>query len=436
MQMTDQHTIKTIFDQQKQFFKTGATKDLNFKKENLQKLKTAVLTFKEDIYVALEQDLGKSRDFVDLAEIGEVITEVDFALQHIDEWVKAEKVPTYALLEPAECFIENEAYGVAYIVCPFNYPVNLAFAPLVAAFAAGNTAIIKTSENTPATALVIEKIVKATFDEKHVAVVHGAKEENEFLLSLNFDFIFFTGSTVVGKIVMEAAAKNLTPCILELGGKSPLIVMPDADLDHTVDQLLFGKFANSGQTCVAPDYLLVHEQVKQLLLEKFIAKVKMTYAEVSANGKIISSHQVKKLANMLAQTQGTVVFGGNYDQENRHFQATVVDHVSWDDALMQHELFGPILPVMSFNNVDHLIDEINTHHPKPLAAYVFSKNITQARQILAKIPAGDVIVNGVMLQAFSPYLPFGGSGLSGIGSYHGLHGYQAFTYKKSVIVYP
>ena len=268
MKFTDNQTIKSIFDQQKAFFASGATKDLAFKKQQLQKLKDAVLSFKEQIYVALAQDLGKTKEFVDLAEIGEVVTEVDFALANLDQWVQPEKVPTYALLEPAECYVEHEAYGVTYIVCPFNYPVNLAFAPLVAAICAGNTAIIKPSENTPATSVLIEQIVQATFAPEHVAVVQGAREENEYLLSLNFDLIFFTGSPNVGKLVMQAAAKNLTPCILELGGKSPLIVMPDADLDHTVAQLVFGKCANSGQTCVAPDYVMVHESVKKSLLEK------------------------------------------------------------------------------------------------------------------------------------------------------------------------
>lgn len=435
MKFTDNQTIKSIFDQQKAFFASGATKDLAFKKQQLQKLKDAVLSFKEQIYVALEQDLGKTKEFVDLAEIGEVVTEVDFALAHLDQWVQPEKVPTYALLEPAECYVEHEAYGVTYIVCPFNYPVNLAFAPLVAAICAGNTAIIKPSENTPATSVLIEQIVAATFAPEHVAVVQGAREENEYLLSLNFDLIFFTGSPNVGKLVMQAAAKNLTPCILELGGKSPLIVMPDADLDHTVAQLVFGKCANSGQTCVAPDYVMVHESVKQSLLAKLVAQLKNDFPRVDSNGKIITSSQIHRLAEMISKTRGEVAFGGEYDAEQRHFQATVVDGVDWDDALMQQELFGPVLPVLTFTDIDKAVEEINFNHPKPLAAYVFSKNVDQGRKILAKIPAGDVIVNGVMLQAFSPYLPFGGSGLSGIGDYHGYYGYLAFTYKKSVVVY-
>ncbi|MDQ8934361.1 NAD(P)-dependent benzaldehyde dehydrogenase MdlD [Acinetobacter rudis] len=435
MKFTDQKTIQSIFNQQKAFFASGATKDLAFKKAQLHKLKDAVLSFKEQIYVALAQDLGKSKAFVDLAEIGEVVTEVDFALDHIDQWVQAEKVPTYALLEPAQCFVEHEAYGVTYIVCPFNYPVNLAFAPLVAAICAGNTAIIKPSENTPATSILIAEIVAATFAPEHVAVVQGAREENEFLLSLNFDLIFFTGSTTVGKLVMQAAAKNLTPCILELGGKSPFIVMPDADLDQTVAQLVFGKCANSGQTCVAPDYLMVHESIKKDLLDKLIAKLKTDFPDVDSNGKVISSQQIQRLADMLEHTGGEVAFGGAYDVEQRYFQATVVDQVDWNDALMQQELFGPILPVLSFSDINLAIEAINFNHPKPLAAYVFSKNTDQARQVLSKIPAGDVIVNGVMLQAFSPYLPFGGSGLSGIGDYHGYYGYLAFTYKKSVVVY-
>ena len=435
MRMTEDSTIQTIFDKQKQFFKSGKTKELAFKKQSLQQLKQAVLDFKEEIYVALDFDLGKSKDFVDLSEIGEVVTEVDFALAHIDEWVVPEKVPTYALLEPGECFIEHEAYGVSYIICPFNYPVNLAFAPLVAAIAGGNTAIIKPSESTPATSAVIEKIVKATFAEEHVAVVQGAQEENTFLLSLPFDFIFFTGSPGVGKIVMQAAAKNLTPCVLELGGKSPLIVMPDADLEHTVNQLLFGKFANSGQTCVAPDYMFVHESVKQALLEKYVARIKQDFPNIDSNGKVITSNQVKKLASLLAQTQGQILVGGASDVAQRYVQATVVDNVAWDDALMQSEIFGPILPVMSFSDIDQIIAEINHYHPKPLAAYVFTKDVTAGHRILSEIPSGDDIVNGVMLQAFSPYLPFGGNGTSGIGDYHGYFGYLAFTHRKSVIVF-
>ncbi len=435
MRMTEDSTIQTIFDKQKQFFKSGKTKELAFKKQSLQQLKQAVLDFKEEIYVALDLDLGKSKDFVDLSEIGEVVTEVDFALAHIDEWVVPEKVPTYALLEPGECFIEHEAYGVSYIICPFNYPVNLAFAPLVAAIAGGNTAIIKPSESTPATSAVIEKIVKATFAEEHVAVVQGAQEENTFLLSLPFDFIFFTGSPGVGKIVMQAAAKNLTPCVLELGGKSPLIVMPDADLEHTVNQLLFGKFANSGQTCVAPDYMFVHESVKQALLEKYVARIKQDFPNIDSNGKVITSNQVKKLASLLAQTQGQILVGGASDVAQRYVQATVVDNVAWDDALMQSEIFGPILPVMSFSDIDQIIAEINHYHPKPLAAYVFTKDVTAGHRILSEIPSGDAIVNGVMLQAFSPYLPFGGNGTSGIGDYHGYFGYLAFTHRKSVIVF-
>ena len=211
--------------------------------------------------------------------------------------------------------------------------------------------------------------------------------------------------------------------------------MPDADLDQTVAQLVFGKCANSGQTCVAPDYLMVHESIKKDLLDKLIAKLKTDFPDVDSNGKVISSQQIQRLADMLEHTGGEVAFGGAYDVEQRYFQATVVDQVDWNDALMQQELFGPILPVLSFSDINLAIEAINFNHPKPLAAYVFSKNTDQARQVLSKIPAGDVIVNGVMLQAFSPYLPFGGSGLSGIGDYHGYYGYLAFTYKKSVVVY-
>ncbi|MGP9433843.1 NAD(P)-dependent benzaldehyde dehydrogenase MdlD [Ewingella sp. AOP8-B2-18] len=434
MLKTDNSTIQAVFTKQKNFFKTEATKSVAFRKESLQKLKQSIVSHTEDLYAALDSDLGKSKDLVDRTEIGRVISELDFTLAHLDEWAVPETVPSYPGTTFSEAFIEHEAFGVSYIIGPFNYPINLVFCPLLGAIAGGNTAVIKPSESVPETALVIQKIIQSVFDEEYIAVIQGGRDENEFLLSLPFDFIFFTGSPAVGKIVMTAAAKNLTPVILELGGKSPFIVLEDANLDRAVDMLTFGRFSNSGQTCVAPDYVLAHESVKDALLAKLVERIKTAIPNVDSIGKLVSSKQVERLTGMLEQTQGEVIYGGEANAATRHMQATVVDNVGWDDALMREELFGPVLPVMTFTEIEQIAEGVNKHHPKPLAAYVFTNDIEKGRKITSKIPSGDAIVNGVMQQASSPYLPFGGIGNSGVGEYHGHYSYLAFTHRKSVVI--
>lgn len=434
MLKTDNSTIQQIFEKQQQFFKSEATKDLAFRKDNLQKLKQSILDHRDILYTALDSDLGKSKELVDRTEIGRVISEIDFTLEHLDEWVIPEKVPTHHEATFTEAFIEHEAFGVSYIIGPFNYPINLVFSPLIGAIAGGNTAIIKPSESVPETALAIERIIRAVFDDQYIAVIQGGREENEYLLSLPFDFIFFTGSPAVGKIVMAAAAKHLTPVILELGGKSPFIVLPDANLDRAVEMLTFGRFSNSGQTCIAPDYVLVHENVKEALLSKLVERIKTSIPHVDSIGKLVSGKQVERLTTMLEQTQGNVVYGGEANVATRHMQATVVDNVDWQDSLMREELFGPVLPVIGFTDIESVIAGVNQHHPKPLAAYVFTNDIEQGRKITTRIPSGDAIVNGVMQQVVSPYLPFGGIGGSGMGEYHGHYSYLAFTHRKSVVI--
>jgi len=431
---TDNATIQTVFDKQKQYFKSDATKSLAFRTQNLQLLKQAILDHREDLYTALDSDLGKSKELVDRTEIGRVISEIDFTLAHLAEWMIPEKIPYDYEATFSEAFVEHEAFGVSYIIGPFNYPINLVFSPLIGAIAGGNTAIIKPSESVPETARAIEKIIRAVFDEEYIAVIQGGREENEYLLSLPFDFIFFTGSPAVGKIVMAAAAKNLTPVILELGGKSPFIVLGDADLERAADMLIFGRFSNSGQTCIAPDYVLAHSSVKDALLAKLVERIKKSIPNVDSIGKLVSSKQVERLAGMLAQSQGDVLYGGESNASSRHMQATVVDNVDWNDALMREELFGPILPVLSFNDIDAAIAGINQHHPKPLAAYVFTQDIEQGRKITTRVPSGDAVINGVMQQVISPYLPFGGIGASGMGEYHGHYSYLAFTHRKSVVI--
>lgn len=424
--------IDALFTAQKTFFAGRATSDISYRKQALERLRDAVLANRDLLYPALAADLGKTRDTVDLAEIGEVLHEIEFALAHLDEWAAPQAVPTPELIAPSECYIVQEPYGVTYIIGPFNYPVNLTLTPLIGAIVGGNTCIIKPSEATPETSAVIEKIIAEAFAPEYVAVVQGGREENTHLLSLPFDFIFFTGSPTVGKVVMKAAAEHLTPVVLELGGKCPLLVLPDADLEQTVDQVMFGKFINSGQTCIAPDYLYVHSSVRQALVSRLVERVQRDLPEVDSTGKLVTARQVARLAGLLEQTRGKVLVGAKGDAEKRTFSATVVDGVEWDDALMAEELFGPILPVLEFEDVDAAVDLVNRHHPKPLAVYVFSKDVERAKGIIDRIQSGDAQVNGVMVHAFSPYLPFGGVGASGMGDYHGQFSYLTFTHKKSV----
>lgn len=424
--------IDAIFASQRQFFASRQTYDVAFRKNSLELLKQAILNNREQLYDALDADLGKPRDVVDMAEIGAVIHEIDFALEHLDEWVKPEDVPTDKLVAPSQCYVTHEPFGVSYIIGPFNYPVNLTLSPLVGAIIGGNTCILKPSETTPATSAVIETIIAETFSPDYIAVVQGGREENTHLLNLPFDFIFFTGSPTVGKVVMQAASKHLTPLVLELGGKCPLIVLPDADLDQVVAQLMFGKFINSGQTCIAPDYLYVHSSVKEVLLGKLIAHIKRDLPNIDSTGKIVTSRQVTRLEALLSQSKGRLLIGGEANADERVLSATVVDQVQWDDALMAEELFGPILPVLSFESINTAVELINQYHPKPLAVYVFTRNPENAKPVIDQIQSGDAQVNGVMLHAFSPYLPFGGVGASGMGEYHGHYSYLAFTHRKSV----
>jgi aldehyde dehydrogenase (NAD+) len=432
MNFPDNDRINDIFNRQKVFFATRKTFDIAYRKAALQRLRDVLVEHREPLYQALAEDLGKPQEHVDLAEIGAVLHEIDYALANLDEWAAPQPVPTPDIIAPSRCFITQEPFGVSYIIGPFNYPVNLTLSPLVGAIIGGNTCILKPSETTPQTSAVLADIIRAAFDPEYVAVVQGGRAQNSHLLSLPFDFIFFTGSPTVGKVVMKAAAEHLTPLILELGGKCPLVVLPDADLDLVTEQLMFGKFINSGQTCIAPDYVLAHSSVKEKLASKLEAAIKRDLAQLGSTGKLVTTRQTGKLTDLLAQTKGRIRVGGQSDVERRVFDATVVDDVQWDDALMQEELFGPILPLLGFDSVDEVVSSINTHHPKPLALYVFTTNTETAVPIINDVQSGDAQVNGVMVHVFSPYLPFGGIGASGMGEYHGHYSYLAFTHKKSV----
>lgn len=428
--------IQAIFNQQKAFFATQTTQPLAFRKTQLLKLKQAMIDHTDAIVEALDLDLGKSKDEVMLAEINNVLHEIDFHLEHLAEWMKDQVVPNFEHYPTTtQSLIRRESFGVNYIISPFNYPIMLTFSPLIGAMIGGNTAIIKPSENTPHTSKVIKQIIDQTFDPKYVAVIEGALEENQALLALPFDFIFFTGSPTVGKIVMRAAADHLAPVVLELGGKSPCVVLKDADLDQVIDSISFSKFINSGQTCVAPDYLYVDESIKDQLVSKLVERIKSDYSELGKIGKVVTQKQIENLNRYVSANQEKVVFGGHFDIEKRFYQPTVMDNVVWSDLIMQQEIFGPVFPVLTFKHVNEIADQINHYHPKPLAAYIFTKDFDLGHELINSIPAGDAQINGTVIHAFSPHLPFGGIGGSGMGSYHGKHSYETFTHQKSVLVH-
>ncbi|MGJ1223978.1 NAD(P)-dependent benzaldehyde dehydrogenase MdlD [Sphingobacterium siyangense] len=428
--------IKEVFEKQKDFFGTQATKEITFRKRQLQNFRKVFASYTDAICEAVNIDLGKSRAEAEYVEVQIVLDELDDMIENMEEWAK----PTYVKSKPHASGAEviskyiYEPYGVNYIIGPFNYPVQLTFSPLIGALMAGNTAIIKPSENTPHVAQVIEDIVSEAFDEKYVAVFQGAIEENTYLLSLAFDYIFFTGSPNVGKIVMKAAAEQLIPLTLELGGKSPTIVHHDADIEKAVQRISAGKWINCGQTCVAPDYVYVHESVKGAFIEQLKSYLKTTYNDESLGkiGKIVSQHQIGNLAGYLDAAPEKVIYGGKYDLETRHFEATLMDDVNWNDAVMQQEIFGPILPILAYSNIDEVLKEINSR-PKPLALYVFSESQQFADDVIARTTSGDAEINSTLIHVGSHYLPFGGVGASGMGKYHGRFSLENFSHQRSIL---
>jgi aldehyde dehydrogenase (NAD+) len=428
--------IKEVFEKQKDFFGTQATKEIAFRKRQLQNFRKVFASYTDAVCEAVNIDLGKSRAEAEYVEVQIVLDELDDMIENMDEWAKPMYVKSKLHASGAEVISKYiyEPYGVNYIIGPFNYPVQLTFSPLIGALMAGNTAIIKPSENTPHVAQVIEDIVSEAFDEQYVAVFQGAIEENTYLLSLPFDYIFFTGSPNVGKIVMKAAAEQLIPLTLELGGKSPTIVHHDADIEKAVQRISSGKWINCGQTCVAPDYVYVHESVKGAFIDQLKSYLKATYNDESLGkiGKIVSQHQIGNLAGYLDAAPEKVIYGGKYDLETRHFEATLMDDVNWNDAVMQQEIFGPILPILTYSNIDEVLKEIN-NRPKPLALYVFSESQQFADDVIARTTSGDAEINSTLIHVGSHYLPFGGVGASGMGKYHGRFSLENFSHQRSIL---
>jgi len=426
--------IQTIIKAQQDFFASGATKDLKFRKQQLLSLKKMMLENEDEILEALHKDLRKHEFEAYATEIGIVMVDIDKTISKLKKWAKPRKVKTPPFHYVGSSYIKPDPYGNVLIIAPWNYPVQLLLAPLVGAIAAGNTAIVKPSEYASHTSKVLTRLLNETFDAQYIKSIEGAVEETQLLLNEKFDFIFFTGSTKVGKIVYQAAAKHLTPVALELGGKSPCIIDTDIHLDYAAKRVIWGKFVNVGQTCVAPDYLLIDKKIK----DAFVAKLKFYIhkffgenpQESDSMGRIINELHFDRLASYLKD--GDVVEGGQTDREDKYIAPTLLENVKMDSPVMQDEIFGPILPIIEYGNLKEAMDFIKAR-PKPLALYIFSKNNNKVERILEETSAGGVTINDTLMHLANGALPFGGVGDSGIGAYHGQHSFDLFSHLKSVL---
>lgn len=428
--------VDRIIAEHKQFFDEGRTLDIAFRLEQLKKLQEVIRRDEKKIMSALYQDLRKSEFEVYATEIGLVHGSIRHMMKHLKRWMKPRRVKSPIHVFPSKSYIRKEPYGTALIIGPFNYPFQLLIEPLIGAIAAGNCAVLKPSESTPHISAVIRDMIKDTFPESYIRVVEGATEATSLLIHAPFNYIFFTGSVAVGKIVMEAAAKNLVPVTLELGGKSPVIVDRTANLDVAAKRIIWGKLLNIGQTCIAPDYMYVHEEVKAALISKMKEVIISFYgsdARLSNDyGRIVNERQFDRLASLLEQDKEKIIFGGASKKDDLYIEPTLLDEITWDDATMSEELFGPILPIMAYSDLNQVIRLINAR-PKPLALYLFAENKAVEKHVLDHVSFGGGCVNDTIAHVASVHLPFGGVGNSGMGAYHGKMSFDLFSHQKSIV---
>ena len=426
--------IDEILQRQRAFFQSGATLDVDFRIRALKKLRGAVDRYEKEISAALTADLGKSDFEGFMCETGLVRSELSYMIRHTRRFAQEKTVYTPLAQFASRSFRKPSPYGNVLIMSPWNYPFHLTIAPLADAIAAGNTAIVKPSAYSPATSAVIEKIITECFGPEYVAVVTGGRKENARLLEKKFDLVFFTGSQNVGKEVLRHTAETLTPAVLELGGKSPCIVDSTAKLKLAAKRIVFGKYLNCGQTCVAPDYILCHESVKDALVGEIRAQIKAQYGEDplknSDYGKIINRKHFDRV-RALIDTQKTVI-GGEAKEDTLQIAPTVMDNVTWNDAVMQEEIFGPVLPVLTFRDFKEVY-EMLADKPKPLALYLFSEDKTRIQEVTARCRYGGGCVNDCVIHLATSSMGFGGVGESGMGAYHGKTGFDTFSHTKSIV---
>lgn len=426
--------IASLLDKQREYYKSGVTVPVNFRIEQLKKLYAAIKKYENEILQALHTDLGKSDYESFMCEIGLVLSEITYMIRHTKKFAKRKTVFTPITNFHAHCFKQPVPYGNTLIMSPWNYPFLLTVDPLADAIAAGNTAVIKPSAYSPATSAIISKIISECFDAEYIAVITGGRAENAALLEQKFDFVFFTGSQAVGKEVLRHTAEHLTPAVLELGGKSPCIVDKSANIALAAKRIVFGKFLNCGQTCVAPDYILCESSVKDKFINEVASQIKIQYGDNPLKnkdyGRIINQKHFERLCGLIDKNK--VIIGGETDCGSNRIAPTVMDNVTENDAVMGEEIFGPIMPILTFDDFDKMVDNLKDKD-KPLALYLFSSDKGQIKRIATELSYGGGCINDVVVHLSTSEMGFGGVGQSGMGSYHGKDGFDAFSHYKSIM---
>ncbi|MFA7366681.1 MAG: aldehyde dehydrogenase [Bacilli bacterium] len=422
--------IQKIVQSARDYYNNGKTREVDERIKHLKLLKLSISKNENKILEALKRDLNKSDFEGFMTELALLYEEINYICKHLKKWARPKKVKTPITHFPSKSYIHSEPYGVVLIMSPWNYPFYLSMAPLIGAIASGNTVILKPSNYSSQTSLIINRIISEVFKEEYVSVVLGGREENQELLNQKFDYIFFTGSPNVGKIVMESASKNLTPVSLELGGKSPCIIDSSADINIAAKRIAWGKFVNSGQTCVAPDYVVIHESRKEEFITKIIDNIEKFYSKSFDNDefpKIITNRHFQRLVDLIANEK--VIYGGN--TKNNSIHPTLVES-NWKSKIMEEEIFGPILPIITYKDLDETINQIKIKE-RPLALYLFTNDKNVEEKIVNQINYGGGCINDVIVHLATPYMPFGGVGNSGMGNYHGKFSFDTFSHKKSIL---
>lgn len=425
--------MKEIVSLQKQYFLSNATKSIDARLQWIKRLKKEIIDHEKEVIEALFLDLKKSEFEAYATEVGFVLSSFTQVIKQLKKWSKPKKVRNRIHQPLSKNFIINVPYGVTLIIGPYNYPFQLIMEPLLGALASGNTIILKPSESTPHTNTVIKKIIRNVFPKEYVTVIEGDADTTQELLKQDLDFIFFTGSVRVGSIIGEIAGKRLIPCILELGGKSPTIVHKDAAIKHAAKRIVWGKFINNGQTCIAPDFIYVHKDKEEELLKELVAEINRSFTEKPCESedysRIIDVRQFDRLVKLIDTEK--LHFGGKTNRDDLYIQPTILKHITWDDPIMKEEIFGPILPVLTYRDINK-VKEVLESKNNPLALYVFSSNKSLSEELIYDIPSGGACINDTISHITNPDLPFGGMGTSGMGSYHGKYSYLAFSHQKSV----
>ncbi len=416
----------------REYFSQGKTRDIDFRIASLRRMEAEIMKRESDLLAALDADLGKPGLEAYVAEVFFVLSEIRLFCRKLKRWAKPKRAGNPFYFFPARSEIRQEPFGCSLIISPWNYPVQLALSPLIAAVAAGNCVILKPSELAPATSQLLFEIIRESFDKNHVSVVLGGKEESQSLLSQDFDFIFYTGSERVGKIVAEAAAKNLTPMVLELGGKCPCVIGPNVDIEMTASRIVAGKFFNAGQTCIAPDFVIAPVEIQEELTEKICAKVTEFYSNDPRGdlANIVSDDHFQRVSELTEDSE-TVIRIGEDNRETRRLAPRILPGATWNSPAMKDEIFGPVLPILGYASQSELLEELKKL-PSPLALYLFSRDSAFLDQVADAIQSGSIGINDVMRQATNLNLPFGGVGSSGMGRYRGRFGFDTFTYARAV----